>query len=647
LANLSANGLKSATGWCGRRSVAGRLPRFPDRLIKGLSLVFISSICLSAMADSGNKRVYGQPSAKTVVKPWQSSERIIIKFAEGTAVRLHDGDFTGLHGLNLGNVKSVLVRHGVRLAKIQPLFKRPEYLLAAEKIRGEQRSGRKLADLSLYYTASLERNANVAAICDALNVLEVIESAVPAPLDAPPPTDISPATPDFTGLQGYRSLATGGIGIDEVAGIPGVDGQGTSFVDVEFGWILDHEDLELPPDVIIDDVTIDNPYNPNHGAAVLGMLVAKDNGYGVTGLIPAANALVSPIKTVEHGSNAALAISNAIGELVAGDVILIESQAWVCGGNAAYGPLEWNQWNFDAIQTATALGIIVVAAAGNGYGNGADDLGVDLDDPACGGLFDRAVRDSGAIIVGAAEALTRNKTGYSTYGSRVDMQGWGDRNVMTTGFGDHFEPEPTDIRQLYTSTFSGTSSAAPIVVGAVLAIQGARLAAGELPLDPAAMRDLLVATGQPQGTGGHIGPLPNVPAALAAVISNLPVVIKIDVDPWSLQNEIDPASNNLIPVAIHSQSIGAGDVIDFDSTQVELTSLKLGVGEAPNIAQPLVGDVDGDGDIDTTVGFRTEQTGIVCGDTEVSLFGSTYSGASFVATDIITTNDCDGASCHP
>jgi hypothetical protein len=225
------------------------------------------------------------------------------------------------------------------------------------------------------------------------------------------------------------------------------------------------------------------------------------------------------------------------------------------------------------------------------------------------------------------------------------VQGWGDRNVVTTGFGNLFEPAPTDERQLYTDTFSGTSSAAPMVVGAVLAIQGALRAAGEPLLDPTAMRDLLVSTGLAQGTGGHIGPLPNVPAAFAAL--NLPLVIEIDVDPASAENSVAPSSDDLVSVAIYSQRTSAGDAFDFDSTQIDAASLKFGVGEASNVTELVVDDVDGDSDLDIVVGFQMQDTGILCDDEDVALQGSTYSGVTFVGVDSITTTGCGGAACHP
>jgi hypothetical protein len=100
--------------------------------------------------------------------------------------------------------------------------------------------------------------------------------------------------------------------------------------------------------------------------------------------------------------------------------MVIEQQYPVCGlSSPQYGPLEWLQSVFDAVSTATAKGIVVVEAAGNGA--------VDLDQPACGGLFNRSVRNSRAIIVGAGSPFTRERLSFSSYGSRLDVQGWGGR----------------------------------------------------------------------------------------------------------------------------------------------------------------------------------------------------------------------------
>ena len=190
-------------------------------------------------------------------------------------------------------------------------------------------------------------------------------------------------------------------------------------------------------------------------------------------------------------------------------MIIIEQQASVCGLED-FGPLEYYQDVFDVVSAAAAKGIIVVAAAGNGD--------VNLDRDTCQGAFDRSRRDSQAIIVGAGSSTDRTKLSFSSYGSRVDVQGWGE-NVTTTGYGDAYNPT-NDVRRYYTKSFNGTSSATPIVAGTVLVIQGVRKACGLPPATPLEMRDLLVRTGIRQGSPRalNIGPLPNLEAALKASV---------------------------------------------------------------------------------------------------------------------------------
>jgi hypothetical protein len=130
------------------------------------------------------------------------------------------------------------------------------------------------------------------------------------------------------------------------------------------------------------------------------------------------------------------------------------------------------------------------------------------------------------------------------------------------------------------------------------------------------------------------------------IIKSPPQVVDIDVDPWSAANEVKPASNNMIPIAILGLSVAAGDAVDFDATQVDPTTLKFGIGEAspPNVL-PWVTDIDGDSEMDVILAFQTQETSIFCGDTEVSLEGETFTGDAFIATDSITTVECE--ICHP
>ena len=115
----------------------------------------------------------------------------------------------------------------------------------------------------------------------------------------------------------------------------------------------------------------------------------------------------------------------------------------------------------------------------------------------------------------------RSRLGFSNFGALIDAQGWG-REVTTTGYGDLQGGVPDF---WYTDTFSGTSSASPIVVGALASVQGVLRAHGRIVLSPGRARQLLRATGSPQTDAPgrprtqRIGNRPNlrqlIPAALA------------------------------------------------------------------------------------------------------------------------------------
>jgi serine protease len=288
-------------------------------------------------------------------------------------------------------------------------------------------------------------------------------------------------------------------------------------VSVEFSWHQTHEDLKKahgmhlllnPGESAVDPLDDQG----NHGAAVLGELIANNNTKGVTGISWGASIGLAPANT-NVGYNGANAILLAVDNGSAGDVIQIELQTPVCG-LSDFGPLEWDGAVFDAIQTAVAHGFVVVEAAGNGN--------VNLDQAACSGAFDRTVKNSGAIMVGAGQppgrGADRQREEFSDYGSRVDLQGWGSE-VATTGYGDlHMAPDvPADPDFWYTAFFAGTSSASPMISGAVANLQGIAMARSGIPLTPLQIRTLLVQTGSPQvgNTTEHIGPRPNLREAIA------------------------------------------------------------------------------------------------------------------------------------
>jgi subtilisin family serine protease len=117
--------------------------------------------------------------------------------------------------------------------------------------------------------------------------------------------------------------------------------------------------------------------------------------------------------------------------------------------------------------------------------------------------------------------VPRSRIFFSNYGKIVNVQGWG-WHVMSLGYGDAQGGGSTE-NGWYTLRFSGTSSASPIVTGAVACLQGRAKAKNGAPLSPAKVRDILVSTGTPQQAGPgvplsqHIGPLPNLREAVKKV----------------------------------------------------------------------------------------------------------------------------------
>jgi hypothetical protein len=95
------------------------------------------------------------------------------------------------------------------------------------------------------------------------------------------------------------------------------------------------------------------------------------------------------------------------------------------------------------------------------------------------------------------------------------VQGWGEK-VTTTGYGT-LANLSQDGRQKYASAFNGTSSGGGHVGGIVAAVQSYAMRRLGKPLTSRQMRGLLIATGHRQGADsltGHIGPLPDIRAAL-------------------------------------------------------------------------------------------------------------------------------------
>ncbi|WP_103866336.1 S8 family serine peptidase [Aquimarina sp. I32.4] len=421
--------------------------------------------------------------------------KLIIKFRSNTEPIVENGEVQFLnHSLSLKTTKNLSD------LTFTPLIN----LTAEEKQRAKKSSQRKQTD---------EKGFNIldfAGLCEVntknqdkyyllklgkeLEKLNAVEYCSLEPVKMPPPPGFfTYATPDLTNRQGYRK-SNPGIDVDYAWSL-GAMGQGVKISDIEYSWgKLDHEEF------VNQDIAYGTSHDANisedHGIAVMGILVGdEDNNLGIKGTAPKA---VGRVYSEIQGR--AVAIIKATQNSQAGDVIVLEMQ--IGGPEGKYVPADITQSVWDAVKAATDVGVIVVAAAGNGSAN--------LDSSPYSAYRNRG--DNGSIIVGAGTSNSaHNKLGFSTYGQRVNVQGWG-HNVFTTGYGN--VTYDNDYKKEYTATFSGTSSATPIVTSAVACIQSyAKEKLGKL-ITPREMRDLLMSTGVAQGSGGHIGPLPNIKKAI-------------------------------------------------------------------------------------------------------------------------------------
>ena len=439
-------------------------------------------------------------------RKWMPQSReIIIKFREGGSFESKDGRIIAEH-ITLDRFYHTL--ESVTGAQARLSFDIKKDRLNELQMRAGRSLRKPIPSLDSFVRVRLPDDVEVERVVEKFADDPEVEYSCVASIPGPPPQ-----TPNYTSQQVYEDPAPDGVDAEHAWLYPGGNGAGVQICDCEYGFNANQEDL--PGVAVVSNHDGDLTLYENHGTAVLGELAAQANTLGVTGISSGATLMFAS----ESGGHRQDCIIDAILALSAGDVLVLEMQAHP----AAYRPAETDPAIHAVVTLAVGLGIVVVAAAGNGYTNlttATDDKGDFIWDPSSPD-YD----DSGTIIVGAgASTLDSNphsKLNFSDYGARVNCQGWGE-DVVTTGYGSLYNG---GANAEYTDTFNGTSSATPIVAGVVACLQGAAIQALGAPLSPAVVRDLLSdpANGTPQADSPaypaasyHIGPLPDLRRVLRA-----------------------------------------------------------------------------------------------------------------------------------
>lgn len=590
-------------------------------------------------------------------KPYKCEDDLIeVMFAQDAKVRMRKGDLVDLatnavSGVETG-LKKLAWHQWERICDI------PEEKLDEIQARGEANTGMPVYNLNNIYRLRIPKGLDVWAISRDLAALPGIIYAQPVP------KPMSPPAPNYFSYQGYLNRANLiPSGIDAIAAWTKTGGTGTGVTvcDLEYSWNYNHADITKAPGSQINPNPIADPFSDtDHGTAVIGELVSDNNGWGTTGICYGASLKTCgtfyPASNPEW--NVAGAIAYAIANLSAGDVILLEAQWDWNESDTCFIPIEFwgmmypmNMQNangvYEAIVNAVSNGIHVVEAGGNGN--------VNTD------RFGWYPQKSGAIIVGAGGASSGNnlqRLPFSSYGSRFDLQAWGE-DVYTTGYGDLWNYE--GINYFYTSQFSGTSSASAMVAGAVACCVGYGKAQGVNPtlLNPGNLRNVLVETGTPQDFSqpGNIGPRPNLRAAFTELPKNISLAPAVSYDvtgsPYSVfcadldndgdldiaaadqfvsilknngdgtfQPKVDYAAGNA-PTAVFCADLNRDGYLDLVVTNTsegsESVAILMNNGdgtfsakvEYPTEARPysvFCADLDGDGDVDLAVSNEINST---------------------------------------
>ena len=313
-----------------------------------------------------------------------------------------------------------------------------------------------------FFAIDVPKDVDPFALAEALHGWEIVEHAYVESIPAPLPAQPAGTNPDLN-LRHY--LKPPQVGVAGALHIGGIDahyawdqeksgagigaGLGVTFIDIEKGWNLNHQDLSGAGITLINGVSRDEK---QHGTNVLGILVAQDNDFGGVGIAYRATGKVisgwkNLIDSLPNWHDAIMAANNT---LTFGDVLLLEVQIQPA---SVLLPAELDSALFAVIRLATALGIVVVEAAGNGstlLDNQPDDKGMQILNPAV-----PAFRDSGAILVGAADPLGNqaHRQATSNFGARVNCFAWGS-NVVTTDT----NATGTDNSLMDRSDFSATSA---------------------------------------------------------------------------------------------------------------------------------------------------------------------------------------------
>lgn len=332
--------------------------------------------------------------------------------------------------------------------------------------------------------------------------------------------DDAQPTPDFDPLQTYLDEPGPryqGMNVRK-AWAKQVTGKGARVHFSDGGLFPNHEDLRGNPNLKI--ITLEPNGDPNHGTKSVGILLATPNGIGMTGMCHASELYLYNNYARDQASRARTP-KDLLRHVEPGDIVAINRHSANVDVLSTFLPsIHERDW-WDMAKALTERGAVVVFAAGNGSTKTIADkgttagYGVNLSQWPY--FHDHG--DANAILIGACQSWDGKPHQYSNFAYPYRMlNAWGD-NVATLGLGrDRLQDKSGNDRD-YTSNYGGTSSATPLVAGALTLIQSYAMEQHHVYLNADQMHLLVMQAGYLDATLPHssvlpMGARPNVHAAL-------------------------------------------------------------------------------------------------------------------------------------
>jgi len=326
-------------------------------------------------------------------------------------------------------------------------------------------------------------------------------------------------TPDFEALQTYLDAPgskSQGLNI-RAAWQQQVTGKGGRIHFTDGGLFPNHEDLHGNPNLIVVNETPND--DPRHGTASTGIMLAVKNGRGMTGISHDSELFLYDNRAKDSLGGSQV-LKDLLHQVLPGDIVGVNRQTANVQVLGTFLPAVHDRAWWDVIRQLSQRGAVVVVAAANGTAQGdsgkgtVQNQGVDL---AQWPYFSDH-GDADAILVGACHSWDGKPHQYSNYNYRYRMlNAWGD-SVATLSYGA-LQDKTGDDRD-YTDAYGGTSSATPLVTGALSLIQSYAMSEHHVYLDAGQMHLLIMASGYEDSTLPltdvlPMGARPNVQGALA------------------------------------------------------------------------------------------------------------------------------------